>query len=488
VGEQVGFGREGEAMSLRRDIAWEQFDLQQKSSLSFRFANYALGLKYDMLPAQVVHQAKRCLLDTLGCALGAYDAPGRSICEDTIKEIGGTPEATVFGSGMRTSAANANLINCFMVRFLDSNDLGGGGHNSDSIPSILAISERHHIGGQEFLTSVVTSYELGARVTAGATNWNGWLQDGRAGLTVPPAIGRLMGMSAEQIANAIGICVAGNSILSILDTPAEERVMRKNIRFGWNASAAITATLLARNGFTGPLRVFEGEKGMNEVMFKGEANPELMTDFRGWLIMNTHFKYLTSVVSCHGMLQATLEIVRENDLKPEDIAQVKVKTYPAAAAIRPTVPIVYPRNAETADHSAYYLTAIAIRDREVTEDSVNPENFADPVILDLIDKIVVEGDPAIKPPPKTRYISAEGFEGKSEITTKDGRKFERRVVVPHGFWGDPLTDAELEQKFTRMASKRLSETRVAEIIDTVWNVDRLDDMGKLARLMIFESN
>ena len=110
-----------------------------------------------------MHHAKRCLLDALGCAIGAYKAPGRLICEDAAVEIGGPEEATIFGSGRRTSALNATLTNTFLIRYLDYNDMGGGGHNSDSIGSIIAVAEREKVTGRDFLTSLVTSYELGAR-------------------------------------------------------------------------------------------------------------------------------------------------------------------------------------------------------------------------------------------------------------------------------------------------------------------------------------
>ena len=102
-------------MSIRRDIAWQRQDRLQRSSLAYQYADYALGLNYALLPAEVVHQAKRCLLDALGCAIGAYEAPGRTIIEATAKEIGGPPEATVFCSGLRTSALNAALVNSFLV-------------------------------------------------------------------------------------------------------------------------------------------------------------------------------------------------------------------------------------------------------------------------------------------------------------------------------------------------------------------------------------
>lgn len=150
-------------MTFQRDLAWQQLDLSYRASIAHQFARYALALNYAMLPDNVLHQAKRCVLDALGCAIGAYEAPGRAICEATVQEIGGPQEATVFCSGLRTSALNAALVNSFLVRFLDYNDIGGGSHNSDALSSILAVSEREKASGKDFLTSLVISYELGAR-------------------------------------------------------------------------------------------------------------------------------------------------------------------------------------------------------------------------------------------------------------------------------------------------------------------------------------
>ena len=175
-------------MTFTRDLAWQNLDLVYRSSIAYQFARYALGLNYNSLPRDVVHQAKRCLLDTLGCAIGAYDAPGRPICEATAQELGGPEEATLFGSGLRTSALNATLVNSFLVRFLDYNDLGGGDHNSDAISGILAVAEREKTDGKDFLTALVISYELGARVVESISGrdfelWEkrGWTCDTRGG-------------------------------------------------------------------------------------------------------------------------------------------------------------------------------------------------------------------------------------------------------------------------------------------------------------------
>lgn len=468
-------------MTFQRDLAWQNLELAHRSSIAHQFARYALALNYELLPQDVVHQAKRCLLDSLGCAIGAWEAPGRPICEAAVAELGGPEEATVFGSGVRTSALNATLVNSFLVRFLDYNDSGGGGHNSDSIASLIAVSEREKATGRDLLTSLVVSYELGNRVkqAVAGPSWEerGWNPDIRGGLSMPPAIGKLMGLNEDQIANAIGICASHSLPLKILDGNREENTMSKNVRFGFITYNAVLACILARKGFTGPARVVEGDSGFNQVVARGEMDLERLVDFSGWRILTTRHKALAANTSTHGHIFATLAIVKEHDLKPEDIASVQIKASVREARHTTTLAKKYPRNAESADHSAFYGNAHAIKYRSFGPESSQPERFTDPVILDLIEKITMEVDSGLA------YYRG----GTSIITTKDGRRFEKHIAVPHGFGDDPLTDQDLEEKFRGMATRHFSDAHVRRMFDTVWNVDKLEDMTVLTKLMVFPS-
>lgn len=469
-------------MSLARDLAWQNLEATNRSSIAYQFARYALALDYGALPDNVVHTAKRCLLDALGCAVGAFDAPGRPACEATVSELGGSQEATVFGSGQRTTAFNATLANSFLVRFLDCNDIGGGGHNSDAIPAILAVAERQKANGKDFLTAVVTSYELGARFADAiggglASEEKGWTGEIRGGLSMPPTLGRLMGMNEDQIANAIGICACHSLPLAILDTDREENSMTKNLRFGFVAADAILCCTLAKKGFTGPVRVVEGEAGINQVLFGGKMNLDRATNFSGWRILDTRHKTMCVNGATHGHVSATLAIVKEHDLKPEDIASVKVKTCLREWRHTTALPKKYPRNAESADHSSYFANAIAIKERSLGPDSFTPEKFTDPVVLDLIDKITVLPDAS---------MGEHSNCGISYVTTKDGRHFEKRIDNPHGFGNDPLTDGDLEEKFRGLASKHIGKAQIRKLIDAVWNVERLKDVSQLARLMVVQ--
>ena len=105
----------------------------------------------------------------------------------------------------------------------------------------------------------------------------------------------------------------------------------------------------------------------------------------------------------------------------------------------------------------------------------------------MLEKITVEGDPTIPPQSKIKYTVGIGYDGKCEITTKDGRKFEKHIQIPKGYWdGEPLSDKELEDKFKGIASKYMDDAQMKKIIDTVWKVDQLADMGELTKLMVFQ--
>ena len=467
-------------MTFARDLAWQSRELAYQSSVTYQFARYALGLNYEWLPPAVVHQAKRCLLDALACGIGGYSAPGRPVIEAAAREMGGPEEATIFGSGLRTSALNVTLVNSFMVRQQDYNDVGGGGHGSDAIPAILAVAEREKAGGQDFLTSLVIAYELGAR-HSDSTRFlmmdTGFQFDIMGGLNMPPALGKLMGLNEDQIANAMGICASHSFVLGVLED--EEHNMSKDIRFGFVAHDAVLSCILAKNGFTGPVRVVEGKSGLRDIIYKGNMDLERLVDFSGWRIPDTWHKFLRGCALIHAPVFATLAIVKEQDLKPEDIAAVRIKVHPRVFAGSSNLIYKYPRNAESADHSIWYTQAIAIKERVLGPDSFEPEKFTDLVVLDLIDRVTVEADPNFP----ASYAGL--FMAISEITTKDGRWFQKRVDVPHGMGDDPLTDGELEEKFREMATKYMGEEQISKIFDTVWNVESLDDMSKLARLIVF---
>src|SRR6266545_1362560 len=263
-------------------------------TISEQLSRETRELTFDTLPDVVVHESKRRLLDTLACGIAGFDSPPSRALQALFEETGGPAEATLYGSGFRTSAMNAALANGVMVRFSEAMDLSlesaNGvtfhGHPGEVIPSILAVGERQHSSGKDIITAIVLGYQLLNRLSyamAGgrAIEHNGWKNEIRAGLIVPLVVGKLMGLTEQQLVNAVGISGCFSSGLGLLDHGSEEVTMSRDLRFPHHAYQAILAALMAQKGFEGPSRVYEGHNGFNEVISRGKIDLALLSQSDG---------------------------------------------------------------------------------------------------------------------------------------------------------------------------------------------------------------
>jgi 2-methylcitrate dehydratase len=458
-------------------------------SVTEQWAQYALSLKMEEIPKEVVHQAKRLCLDTLACAVGGYDSEVVRVLHRVAEsDLKGPQEATVIGSGTRTTALNAILLNGAMVRFLDANDVSAGGHDSEIIPAALAVGEREGVSGKELLVSSIIGYEIAGRFFAAIQGRNpeggyyilekhGWNADLRAGFIMPPVLGRLLGLNSEQITNAIGIAGSRSFLLGIMDAAEEENTLAKNIRFPFTAHMALISTYMAGKGMTGPRRVIEGKAGFKQSFYCDLDLKKICAFDDGWMIMKAGTKAFCCCYSTHGHLRATVDLVKEIDLKPEQVEAIKIVTNPRSkwhTGNPDTRRRVH--NKETADHSSYYVTAIAILEREVGPEHYTPALYQDPRVLDIMDRVTIEAD--------DRYTAI--YPGsRVEIRTKDGRLYTKEVEHPRGHYLNPMDDSEIEAKFHQMARRYMDEGQRGEIIAAVYEMDRLDNVSKLMDLLRF---
>lgn len=460
-------------------------------SVARELAKYATSLTFQDLPPDVIHQTKRLVLDTLGCAIGGYNSEASQAIQELIKELRHPEEAMVFGSGLKTSCFNAALANGAMVRYLDYNDTAfiiqgetyrTGYHPSEVIPPVLALAERQHLSGREVIAAIVAGYDLSLcfleAVTGPGMEKKGWNGDTRGAYIMPLIAGKILGLTEDQMENAVGISGSCHAVLGILDTPAEEYTMTKNIRFPTMSYAGILAAMLARKGFTGPTTIIEGHDGFARAIMQGDYDLSRVVPAKGkFAIQETCIKSIIADFSSHGHLTATLTLAREHDVKAEDVAEVRITTSKRCAEHTGDLIKKYPKNKETADHSSYYLTAIAIIDRQIGPDQFTSEKYSDPKVRELIDKVILQGDPNLD---KMRPA------GISEIITKKGEKFHCRIDYPRGHVRNPMTDKEIIEKFKGIAPKYINDEQIRQIVDTVFQLDKLDDIVKLNGLMVFE--
>jgi 2-methylcitrate dehydratase len=459
-------------------------------SVARELANKVRDFHFSDIPADVIHQTKRMMLDTLGCAIGGYESEASRTIQEFIKESGHPAESTVFGNGIRTSCLNATLANGAMVRYLDYNDtafiLQGetyrtGYHPSEVIPPVLALGEKHHLSGKGVITAINLGYDLSLAFLEGVRGAGmekkGWNGDTRGALIMPLVAGKILGLTEVQMESAVGIAGSCHAVFGILDTPAEEYTMTKNIRFPMMSYAGIMAAMLAEKGFTGPAGMIEGHDGFVHSILDGEYDLEPLLHFKGkFAIRETCIKSIIADFSSHGHLTATLNLVREHDIKPDQVAEIRITTSKRCAEHTGDPVKKYPKNKETADHSSYYLTAIAIVDRQIGPNQFTPEKYIDPRVIDLIGRVTLTGDPALD---KARPA------GISEIVTQEGKTYRLRVDHPRGHARNPMTDQEVIAKFKDMASVSMAESQMKQLVECVFALDRLDDIGTLLKLMVF---
>lgn len=239
-------------------------------TLAETLARYAAGLKYEDLPDDVVRLAKRAVLDTVGCAFGGYTAGPSRIAQKLAGDVSAKQSATVLFSGIRTSPDLAVFANGVMIRYLDFNDAfvsltHGAGHPSDTIAALLTAAELNGRSGRDLVTATVLAYEVFCKV-ADVFDYlgNGIDHSTITGIAAVVGAGSLMGLSPEEMVQAIGITVGGNTAT---------RQGRSGALSNWKAFAAADAcrkamfsVQLAQNGMTGPGEVFEGSYGFFKVM------------------------------------------------------------------------------------------------------------------------------------------------------------------------------------------------------------------------------
>jgi len=460
-------------------------------TIAEQLAREAKDFTFRALPPAVIQQVKRSVLDAVGIGFGGYLSEPSRIIQSLTREMNGPAESTVFGSGLKTSCLYATLANGLMVRHLDYMDRClltkdasvHVGHHCESIPAILAVGERQHSNGQEVITAVVVAYELLNKLAdsvggdRGILPRRGWASETKTPSIMALVVGKLLGLNEEQMANALAVAACFGIELGILISPQEELTMARNLKYPYGAYHGILGALLAQKGFKGPLNVFEGHHGLAEVVTGGEMDLERLRQPRkDWTILNTWIKNLAAGGSMHGFLEATLTLVKDHDIRPEDVAEVKIVTT-SHAHRRTANPATrrYPKTKYTADHSTYYTTAMAILDRAIGPEQFSEEKLRDPRVHELVDRIFVEPSAGLED-----LISP----GLVEITTTKGEKYKREVLRPKGHPMNPMTDADVENKFRSMAGKLLDEQQMRQIIDTVYNLEKLDDIGELVKLLV----
>ena len=440
-----------------------------KAGIAETIARYAVDLRYEDLPADVVRTAKRTILDTIGCAIGGHAAKPSQIAIALAGEITARRPATVLCSGLRTSPELAVFANGVMIRYLDFNDgyvsyTRSPGHPSDMLAALLAAAELSGSSGREFVTAFVLAFEVMCKVLdVFEVQALGVDHTTTTGLGATVGIARLMGLTERQIVDAIGITVGGNTAI---------HQGRVGTLSNWKAYAAadacrkaMFAVELVQAGLTGPNQVFEGRDGFfNVISRKPFTLPALGAPYA---IMRTFTKRFALGLFSQTVAQAAVE-ARAQVASVDDIAAVDIGVSRAAIRIMADSPDKWrPQTHETADHSIPYSAAVALMYGKVEAEHYDDPYLHDARLLDLVARVkVAPSDEADRREKEFNLCDLA-------VVLKSGERRTVRVEYHRGHFRNPMTDDEMEEKFRSLARKRLSAERIDALLQLLWAIETL---------------
>jgi 2-methylcitrate dehydratase PrpD len=446
-------------------------------------AEFVAEFSYKSIPAEVIAHVKFCLLDSLGCALFGSTLPWGKIITSFTKELGKGKGALIWGDGGEVPSTSAPLANGTLIHSFEMDDLHRVGvihPGSEAIPATDALV-RHvgNVDGKRFLTAVTVGYEIGCRVgmTGGAAQLRrGFHPSATSGtFAAGAAAAKMLRLSPEKTVHALGI--AGTQAAGLM--AAQHASMVKRMHPGRSAQAGVYGALLAQKGFTGIEDVLEAPYGGFCSTFIDKPNLSHLTDRLGerFETLNVGFKPYPCCGSNHTSIDALKNILRKHpEVYADDVDKIRIR---ATRATKLHVGWPYePKSMTTAQMNLLYCVAVLLHDRDFFVDQVTAKSIRRPDVVATTKKIDVVED---------SQFDALGDEGRHgvelEVQLRNGSSYSERVLHAKGSDKHPMTEEEVLQKFSVLASRVLSKHRVEKLRDTLLDLEKLADARHIGKLL-----
>lgn len=448
--------------------------LPRSTQLAHRLAVFHLR----EVPREVVSHAKLILLDTLGAILAAsasrYSAT--RILVDFARRLGGRPESSLVGQGIKTSCVNAALVNGTLGYYCDvePHHVGGILHApAVMVPTSLAVAEKEGLSGARFLEAMILGIEVTCRVSYAlnpvALYNRGFHPSAICGaFGAAAAAGHLFRLTVPRFGIALGLAMQqASGLLAWASDPTENS---RPFNPGLAARNGTTAAYLARLGFGGPPTPFEGKYDAFTA-FSGERHPDaLLADWgRHYYLPEFAYKLYSSCSFTHPGLDGLLDLAREHKLTSADVQEIALR-FPISG-------MHMIDNNELKSHCTQYILPVGLVFGGVTIDDILQDRLKHPEVARLSARTRMVGDPELEKTWPELYASVV------EVTLQDGRKFSRRVDHPRGTMENRLTPEEIHAKYLRLATTVTTAAHAERIAALVERIDRLPDVGALADLL-----
>jgi 2-methylcitrate dehydratase len=431
-------------------------------------AAFTTSARPNSLRPEIRQLYKRNILDSLGCAIAAL--PGRPFqaLREQFEEYRAPGRCTLIGGG-KTSADQAALFNSGLTRYVDLLDsyMSNGGlcHPSDNFGAVLAAAEEAGASGEEFMLALAVSYEIQCRFTAAVPVMaKGFNHATQLAISVAASAGKLFGLSASQIANAISIATADNVSLACIHV--EPVSQWKGFSPGWTGMRAVYAASMAKHGFTGPMGLFEGPWGL-EYMF-AQSIPVNWEDPSLEVVKQTVLKKYCSLIHGQPVIEAVLDVRRGNGLAAIDVEHVRCDTFQAGydfAGGGTYGSKDHPWLKEQGDYNLKYLISAALLDDQVGPDQLTPERVQSPDAQAMVARIEVQPDPQL-----TARFPRE-LAARITIRTKDGRTLVKEHLGYEGGLDQPMSWNRIVEKFHWLSERYADANLRNKLIQAVQQID-----------------
>ena len=454
---------------------------------------YLHKLRFDDLPKEVIEKAKLCTLDTLGVALAGSVTTLGKVARTFAIGIGGKQENTIYKYGDKVScvpAAYANGTMSFCHNFTDTTLSCVIHCGPVVVPTALGICEKEKKSGKDFLVAVVAGYEMMTRIGNVINSGKARMMHHQRGFHATCTTGafgacisaaKLLGLSAEQMLDALG--VAGSYSSGILEsvTSPETEVWRSHT--GIAAQNGTSAALLAQLGLRGPRSVLEGRNGFFRAF--GGKNIDLLkldeTLGKNFLIMDSAFKLHNCAHVWAGPLDCLRDLSTEHSIPAEDIAEIKLLVPSMYSFVmEDSETPKYPTNYAEAQNNPYYTLAVFLIHGGLYLKQFGPDVISDPRVKRLSERVVIQVDPELD----EIFQSTDKAPFQLTLRLRSKREFSMTLDYPRGSPKNPATKTEILHKFVELAAVVMEREKANEIAQIIDELDHLDHLGELTEHLV----
>jgi 2-methylcitrate dehydratase PrpD len=425
-------------------------------------ARFIAQSRWDEIPQPVRHEAKRTLLNFLGCALGGCRDPAVEHAAAVLRAFCGPPQASVLGRGERMDLLSASFINGAAANAHDFDDthLPTVIHPAAPVvPAVLALSEKFPVSGAQLLHAIVLGVEVECRIGNAVTPWHyahGWHITSTCGVIgAAAAAAKILKLDEAKIAMALGL--AANQACGLIESLG---TMAKSVSVGNAPRNGLFAALLAERGYTASPQTIEGPRGFAHVM--GER-PDLALINKGlgkeWESARNTYKPYPCGIVLHPVIDALLDLRKAAKLDFESIRKLTVKGNPL---LRQRTDRRNPASGREAQVSLQHTAAVCLRYGAAGLREFSDAVAAEPAIQAFGGKVDIVDDAALP------VEAAEVV-----IQTADGRSHTRGVKAPLGSLANPMSDAQLEAKARALAAFGAPACDIGALIGQVWQIEEM---------------